>query len=840
VLSTVKHTVPCAHCGLPTQAETREATVFCCQGCRGAYALIHQLGLDSFYNLQAVTAPQAEPGKSKVDGSREALARLDALAPQAVATPDGLCSIRLSVDGIHCAACAWLIEKMQPHMDGVHATRVRMNDHSIQLIYDPKQTSLSRIAEPLSKLGYTLAPLTQMEDRDAMQAARRQHWLGIAVAFFLAANSMWIGIALYAGEATGMTVAHATFLRYIGAFLGVLAAIFPGRVFFETALQAIRTRTPHVDIPVALAIGVGTVGSLLSCVVGYQHIYFDSIASLILLLRVGRYLQFRAQYQAGLSLDRLFRWNTPFANRINGDGHVEPIATTELKIGDSVLVKAGESLPVDGRILQGESTLDCAWLTGESLPLEVREGDSVVGGTLNLASPLKIQVEAVGESSRIGRLNHLIRQAASQKTPLIQLADRVGGWFVWVVLGLSLGTFIAWTIASDPFVAAQHTVSLLTIACPCALAIAAPLVITVAIGRAARRSIWIHNGNVLEMLAKPGIAWFDKTGTLTLGKQRVLEWSGDQEALMLAATLELHSTHPVAKAIVEYASDRLSGFQAATISDDYSIEQVLGRGIHGQVMQHHAAIGTIRWMEDQDIPVSFLDRQKYQAIATEGNSPLIVAIDRRTRGVFALGDSLRPDAVKLIQDLDRRGWEVGVLSGDRQEVVDAIANGLGIATNDRTHFLGQLTPEDKLAIVKASKLRNSGRVMMIGDGINDAASLMVADIGIAVRSSDDLALRSAPVYIPGDRLAAISELIDASSVTIRSIKRCFAASLLYNTITISLAIAGWMHPLLAAVLMPISGITVLTMAASSRTFQKTQETSSEQVTCLSVPEVVRA
>ncbi len=212
-----------------------------------------------------------------------------------------------------------------------------------------------------------------------------------------------------------MTAAHATFLRYIGAFLGVLAAIFPGRVFFETAVHAIRTRTPHVDIPVALAIGVGTVSSLINCVVGYQHIYFDSIASLILLLRVGRYLQFRAQYQAGLSLDRLFRWTTPFATRIDSEGNVEPVATTELKIGDTVFVKAGEALPVDGRIVHGESTLDCAWLTGESLPLDVREGDAVVGGTLNLASPLKIQVEAVGEASRIGRLNHLIRQAASQK-----------------------------------------------------------------------------------------------------------------------------------------------------------------------------------------------------------------------------------------------------------------------------------------------------------------------------------------------------------------------------------------------------------------------------------------
>jgi P-type Cu2+ transporter len=840
MLSTVKKTVPCAHCGLPTLSGIHDSPVFCCHGCQGAYALIHQLGLESFYDLQAVTKNQSAPGKTKIDASKERWARLDALASQAVETPDGFCSIRLSVNGIHCAACAWLIEKLQPHLHGVQSTRVRMNDHSIQVTYDPKQTSLSQIAEPLSKLGYTLAPMSPMEDRDAMRVARREHWWGIAVAFFLAANSMWIGIALYAGESTGMTAAHATFLRCVGASLGALAAVFPGRIFFETAFQAIRTRTPHVDIPVALAIGVGTISSIIGCIVGYEHIYFDSIAALILLLRVGRYLQFRAQYQTGLSLDRLFRWNTAFATRINEESLTETVATTELRPGETILVKAGESFPADGRITQGESTVDCAWLTGESQPIEVHEGDTVVGGTLNLRSPLRMRVNAVGEASRVGSLNQLIRQAASQKTPLIQLADRVGGWFVWTVLGLSLGTFIAWTITADVFVATRHTVSLLTIACPCALALAAPLVITVAIGRAAGHSIWIHDGNVLEMLSRPGIAWFDKTGTLTQGKFRVLDWTGDDEALKHAAILEMHSTHPVAEAIVTYASSNAANLLINQSSNDFSIEQVLGRGIHGRVLGRHVAVGTIEWMEDQNIHVASTDRKSYQAISIDGNTPLIVAIDRTTRGVFSLGDTLRPDAVKLIKDLDCLGWKVGILSGDRQEVVETIAIRLGLLDRDGCHFIGELTPEDKLAIVQASKNKDTGNVIMIGDGINDAAALMVADVGIAVRSSDDLSLRSAPVYIPGDRLSAVVELIDASRASIRSIHRCFAASLLYNMVTISLAIAGLMHPLVAAVLMPISGLTVLMMALSSRTFSKKPAAYANTLTCRPSHEVVQS
>lgn len=819
MLSTVKSTVPCAHCSLPTPAEQTDAPVFCCRGCRGAYALIHRLGLESYYDLQAVTGANAV-SMPAVAVDAEENAKLDALTAQTEPGPDGLCELRLAVNGIHCAACAWLIEKMQPHLPGVQAARVRMSDHSLQLTFDPKLTSLSRIAEPLSKIGYRLAPWEALEERDVLSQARRKHWFGMALAFFLAANSMWIGIALYAGEATGMTAAHAVFLRYTGTLLGVLAAIFPGRIFFQTAFQAVRTRTPHVDIPVALAIGVGTVGSIVGTIFNTGHIYFDSIASLILLLRVGRYLHFRAQYKTGLSLERLFRWNSALATRIADDDSTTVVLASELQVEDRVLVKAGEMLPADGYIVEGRSSLDCAWLTGESRPTEVAVGDFVVGGTLNLQAPIEVKLSAVGDSTRMGNLNQLIRQAASQKTPLICLADRVGAWFVVVVLGLSLVTFATWSYLSGFTTAVQHTVSLLTIACPCALALAAPLVITVAIGRAARRRIWIHNGEVLESVSKPGMAWFDKTGTLTHGRLHVLNWTGDLESLELAAAIESRVNHPVATAVTAYADRRLNGSRMNPPTNELATEQVIGKGVHGRVFGRHVAVGTIEWMEDQDIQVSVADQSRYCESAAGGRTPLLVAVDRSTRGVFELGDVLRPEAAGLIAELRRRGWKVGVLSGDRQEVVDKIAAELDVPEVDRSRFVGRLSPEEKLAVIRESKKQTAGKVMMIGDGINDAAALAVADIGIAVRSHEDVSLRSAPVYISADRLMSIIELLDASRSGIRSIYRCFAASLLYNSVTMTLAVLGWMHPLLAAVLMPISGITVLTMAVSSPTFPR--------------------
>ncbi len=819
MLSTVKTTVPCSHCGLPTAAEQTDAPVFCCHGCRGAYAIIHRLGLESYYDLQSVTGANAV-SMPAIAVDAEENAKLDALTAQTERRADGLCEIRLAVNGIHCAACAWLIEKMQPHLPGVLSARVRMSDQSVHVTFDPEQTSLSRIAAPLSKIGYRLAPWEALEERDLQSLSRRKHWFGIALAFFLAANSMWIGIALYAGEATGMTSAHSIFLRYTGTVLGILAAVFPGRVFFATAIQAIKTRTPHVDIPVALAIGVGTIGSVTGTILNTGHIYFDSIASLILLLRIGRYLQFRAQYKTGLSLDRLFRWNTALATKIEEDESTIVIPAGQLRVDDCVLVKAGEMIPADGYIVEGRSSLDCAWLTGESRPTEVDVGAFVVGGTLNLQSPLQLKVSAVGDSSRMGSLQQLIRQAASQKTPLIRLADQVGAWFVIVVLALSLLTFVTWAWLDGFMTAVRHTVSLLTIACPCALALAAPLVITVAIGRAARRRIWIHNGEVLESVAKPGMAWFDKTGTLTYGRLHVLNWSGDLDALELAAAMESRVNHPVASAVTAYADRRFKGKRFNPTGNDLAMEQVVGKGVHGRVLGRHVAVGSIEWMQDQDIQISPNDRKRYLDCAGHGRTPLLVSVDRTTRGVFELGDVLRPEAAGLLRELRRRGWRVGILSGDRQEVVERTAEQLGISGEDRVHCLGRLSPEDKLAIIQESKKRCAGKVMMIGDGINDAAALTVADIGIAVRSHEDVSLRSAPVYIAGDRLMSIIELLDASRSGIRSIYRCFAASLLYNSITITLAVLGWMHPLLAAVLMPISGITVLTMAVSSRTFPK--------------------
>jgi len=801
----------CAHCGLETQlddpgtwyanaddASAETPQVFCCQGCMGAYALIHELGLEDFYSLRGRSPAEVAPVRSV--SRNKILEDLDAAGVPVETFSDGLCRVRLGVDGLHCAACTWLIEKMQPSVPGLKSVQVRMSDATVELIYDPKRTHPVEVANRLARFGYGLSPIDHSDAGDAGdQALQREHWMGMAAAFFLAANSMWVGISLYAGEASGMAVAHASFLRWVGALLGLAAAVGPGRLFFRSAWAALRAGVPHVDVPVALGLAVGTLGSLVGAATGRGHVYFDSLAALVFLLRVGRYIQFRAQHRTGLSIAKLLRMHTVAAVRIQADGTRLTVPSYRLEAGDLVEVLPGQIVPGDGVVVDGCSSLQTAFITGESYPVSVQPGALVIGGSANLQSPISLRITAAGEQSRMGRLTDWVRQATAQRTPLIRMADRVGGIFVWCVLGLAVLTFAAWTWSSGWGTATEHTVALLTIACPCALALAAPLVITVALGRGAKENIWIRDGNALERLSKPGILWFDKTGTLTFGHLQVLQWRGTQELLRRAAALESHSEHHAARAIVAYAMSEDPHWNPRQ-HDVSEVVQVYGRGIQGIVDGARIAIGALEEQVSQ-----------HQVIQ--------VQVDGNMQGEFLLGDRERPDAIAALQQLRRRGWLIGLLSGDREPIVRGVASRLEQAGIPLVECLGEQSPEQKLQRILQSR-EEYPTTVMVGDGVNDAAALVAADVGIAIRGPGEACLKHAPIYIPNNQLDAINRLMDAAQRTVAGIYRCFAVSLLYNAITITLAISGWIHPLVAALFMPLSGISVLVMAMMAKTFPK--------------------
>ncbi len=833
--------IPCAHCGLTvdvagmttaqlqqlvnvdapsdyTDAPNRPS--FCCYGCMGAYALIHEFGLDDFYGLRRSSAYQPRV-EVRGDESIEVLRDLDQAGVAVERDATGRCQVRLSIDGIHCAACSWLIENLPATLQGFESARVRMGDQSVELVYDPAHTSPVEIAQRLIKLGYRLSPMSD-EPTDSIQDQRlqREHWVGIATAFFIAANAMWIGIALYAGERTGMSDGNEQFLRWIGAGLGLLAALFPGQIFFRSAWMALRTRTSHVDIPVALALGVGTCGSIAGAAWGRGHIYFDSLASLVLLLRIGRYVQFRSQHRTGHSIRQLLRSNLWIAHKLDPDGTRRVVPASRLSPGDEIEVMAGQVIPADGVLSGGRSAIQTALLTGESHPRPVGPGDQVAGGCINLGSPIRIQVSAVGVQSRVGQMMELVRHATTDRTPLVRRADRIGGWFVAIVLVSSAISWLVWFERAGIVVATQHTIAMLTIACPCALAIAAPLVITIALGRAAREQIWIRSGECLERLATPGHLWFDKTGTLTCGQVRVEHWSGAESDLVKIGALESCSQHVIARPIAAYCERTIRSSTPLRVEH---VQQVDGHGIEGTVDGQQIVIGNRSFLENRGIEFpsdlsDAIDRNN----GPKGWSMVWAAIDRIPCGYFAIGDSLRPHVARMLKALSDRGWTMGILSGDEQSAVDRVADSLRSGGVPLTEVLGEMSPEHKLQKVVASRAQNRGPVVMVGDGVNDAPALAAASVGIALKGNSMVSLRNAPVFIPEHPLESIVDLVDASRGAVRAIYCCFAVSLIYNAVTLTLAALGWIHPWIAAILMPISGLTVLAIAFRAKTFVRHQ------------------
>ncbi|MCA9140320.1 MAG: heavy metal translocating P-type ATPase metal-binding domain-containing protein, partial [Planctomycetales bacterium] len=785
--------------------------VFCCSGCRQAYELIHGWGLDDFYAIRDRT------GGSTGLFSKTDLSVLESFdddqylgdsAPKP--TSDGNLATELSVSGLHCAACAWLIENIASRTPGWRLARVKLNRHTVQIVFDPSQIKLSQIAQLFGRLGYTLSPLTT-EPVDRFREENRRLLMQIAVAGFCAANAMWISIALYAGDASGVAVEHRMFLRIAASVLGIATVAFPGRTFFVSALASIRTRTPHMDLPVALGLSVGTIVGLTNAIRDDGEIYFDSLAMLVFLLLIGRWIQFRQQHRAASAVDLLLRITPQHARLVDDTtpgGEGRWVMVNSLTAGQSIRVNVGESIPADGRIIDGYSMVDRSLLTGESVPIEACPGDSVTAGTVNLSRPITVRVEAIGSDSRIGKVMESVEAAMTHRTKIVQLADRIGGVFVVVVTLLAILAFIAW-YSSGIGVATSNATSLLIVACPCALALATPLAIAVTLGRAAKRKILIRDGSVLQQLSGHGKIWFDKTGTLTEGRPRAELVLGTDDSLGWAAAIEKECCHPIADAILREADRR-----GLSIPKDVTEIQLGVGGLSGFCEGHQVDVGNEAFINRRGVQLSPEVDVQIQSCLQRRATPVVVAIDLHAVAVLAISDPLKKDAATTVQQLLRLGWDVGILSGDHKDVVDQVSRRIGIHPENA---FGGLSPEEKLRQVT----RRDGRpVVMIGDGANDAAALAAADVGIAVRGGAEVSLQAAPVFVASGALGSVVDLISASKNTQRLIRTTFGVSLAYNVFAVLLAIFGFINPLIAAVLMPISSVSVLSLTLAWPTFRE--------------------
>ncbi|HMP80084.1 MAG TPA: heavy metal translocating P-type ATPase [Pirellulaceae bacterium] len=816
-------TASCAHCGADTPRTDRSESCepeFCCSGCEVAWRIIHEHGLSAFYDMTRQGAkPESAAGQVRFVQFDDP----EFLAEFAHCLPGGRMRITLAINSIHCVACVWLLEKLPQVLPGVERMMVRWDRRTAELSWHPQVVALSEIARLMDRLGYAPLPFREEQQRANDTREFREQLIRLGAAGAAAGNNMLIALALYLGWFAGMDAAIEWLLRWASCAVGMVSLLWPGRVFFQSAWAALKMRVPHMDLPIALGLGVGGISGLVNTWRGLGEIYFDSLSVLVFLLLIGRFVQSRQQRRAADSIDLLYRLTPRFARKIVDGLEIETRAEL-LRVGDTVEVRAGELIPADGRLLDGRAVVDESLLTGESIPQERVVDEVLAAGTLNLAGAIRLEVTSVGHDTRVGKLMRLVEQGAGARPQIVQWANRIGGYFVVVVIGLAVVTIALWASAGWD-VAVDRAAALLIVACPCALAMATPLALAVALGSAARRGILIKGGDVLQRLLRPGMIWLDKTGTLTRGEMRVVEWIGDEDALRLAAAVEAHSAHPIARAIMEYANQQVP-LDATAIPVD-SVQQSTQGGISGMAASHTVAIGNAAYIAPflEKNPLS--NRLNSDPIAWEsavrklinaGLSPVFVVLDGECRGIAGVGDPLRENSAAAVNALRDRGWTVGILSGDHPQIVAAIGEQLGLAS-ENVH--GGVLPEHKVDFVSQGQQGGdpARTVVMVGDGVNDSAALAAASVGIAVHGGSEVSLQAAPVYLNRPGLDSLIELIDGSRNTMFVIRRNLIVSLAYNALGVGLAMSGVLNPLIAAVLMPISSLTVVSLSLTGSAFR---------------------
>ena len=814
----------CAHCDLavPEAMRRPEGPSFCCTGCEAVYHALSSSGLEQFYRWRDVGVGGAEAGPVGDLAEPDRIPR-ELFIEHAEALGDDTLRTQLRLEGIHCAGCVWLIEQMPRHLDGVFEAHVEVSRGRLQVRWDPHTLEdPNELIRWLGRFGYEARPLSAQRVA-GHSSAERAMLRRVGVTWALAGNVMLLSAAHYAGMDLMREPALAAGARWLMLALTTGALVYGADVMLRRAWASARTKLGawlrgqagpplSMDVPLALGVLIGWGYSARATLLGSGELWLDSVAMLIAAILTARWLQQRANQAARQAAERLLALLPRTARRVEPDGQIVQVGVDRLTLGDLVEVRAGDVVPVDGRIEHGEASLHRGVLTGESRPERAGPGDPVEAGTTNLDGALRVRVQASGDRTRMGQLMEWIEGRAHRRAPVVQLADRLGGWFVLGVLALAAIIGAAWAVF-DPPRAVPTVIAVLVISCPCALSMATPLALAVAGGRAARRGIFIKHDDVLEALSGLEHVVLDKTGTLTHGQMRLVEHAGDPEALAWAVALEARSDHPIARAIT---SGELAPAEGVEVTLD---EERAGAGLLGHIDGRPICVGRPDWVLDQvEGPALQLAAQARQW-ADRGASPVLVAVDGRAVAAMAARDQLRPESLELIEQLRDRGARPVILSGDHPAVVDAVGAQLGLPPED-VH--GGMSPEDKLAHILRLKERGQ-LVAMVGDGVNDAAAMQAADVGIAVRGGAEVSLVAADIFLTRQGLRGIGELVEGADGVMRTIRRHMRWALGYNILGIGLASTGVVTPLLAAILMPLSSAGLAAASIFQGTFEEPEE-----------------
>ncbi len=871
------HPEHCDHCHLPLPSdEVITSTIngkelhFCCYGCKTVCETIYGAGMEGFY--QRLSYQQGIEGETlqpppEIDSELEVY-DLDDVQREFVDELGDIREMHLLVEGIHCAACVWLIERRLASEAGVLDANVNLSAKKLRLRWDNRVIKLSQILHLLGQIGYAAVPFDPEVAEGQIKKQNRQLLFRLGFAGFAAMNLMWISIALYAGADEGK---FKDLFYWLGLGLSTPTLLYSGYPFYRGAITGLLNRHLTMDLPIAIG---ATVTYLYSCYVVISgseiaHVYFDTVVNFLFVILTGRYLEAMSKRLAIQSTQRLFDLQPKISTLIK-DNETTIVPVSALQKGDIVLVKAGEKIPVDGIIIKGESVVDESMLTGEFVPMAKFTGDQVSAGTTNKEGVLTVQVSEILKNTSLGKIIYLVDEAQSTKAPIQCTADRIIPWFVSVTLILAALTFIFW-VGDDFEIALMAATSVLIITCPCAFGLATPMAIAVATGVGARIGVLVKHGAVLEILSSIRHFVFDKTGTLTQGKmlvstlfsiplydiaatnenkavevkafqdtknndfeiskiipddQLIEHLNASQKRMLgLAWYLETHSEHMIARAIVtfgqQYGLPQVIKQQMLEEAADLEhIKVVSGSGIYALYQGQKIAVGSLAWisqlaadsfagLEASSRLTQQLDKLMHE-YHVSGSTVVYAWLENEGLFAFVIEDKLRKDAADIVRQMHAQGFQLTLLSGDKQEVADYMAEKLGIE-----EVIAEVMPDEKDAVIR-EKQQQGDLIAMVGDGINDAPALVRADVGIAMGSGTDVSIDSADVILVNGELEKIPLAAQLSQATLTTIKQNITISILYNIIMVPLAMAAMITPLVAAISMPLSSLLVIANAARLR------------------------
>ncbi|MFM4924151.1 heavy metal translocating P-type ATPase [Aeromonas dhakensis] len=789
----------CFHCGEPVPAGSRYALEIkgivqpmCCPGCQAVAETILECGLASYYEHRTAPGTKGE----LVPAELAALTHYDLAEVQQDFVTDSATGshkvreIQLTVEGLTCAACAWLIERHLGNLTGLHYINVNTTTHRARIKWDPDRLSLSDILKGFAKIGYRAYPF-QTHQQEALYAKEvRSYMFRLALAGLGSMQVMMCAVALYMDLFISVEEEFMVYFKWISLLLSTPIMIYSAQPFYVGAWRSLKQGHLSMDVSVSLALIGAFVASMWATVFNTGEVYYDSITMFVFFLLLGRFLELRARRKASESSSNLARLVPIMATRLDEDGEHEVAAKT-LQVGDRVRVLAGATLPADGIILLGQASLNESMLTGEQLPLLKQAGDAVYAGTINTDAPLEIRVSHRIEESRLAQIMRLQDHALDDKPAIAQMADVLSRHFILVLLFIAAGVWTFWHF-HQPEQAFWVTLAVLVATCPCALSLATPTALTSATARLTRAGILLRRGHVLDVLTRATRIVMDKTGTLTTGnisltRTEALGNFDEARCLAIARALEAYSEHPIARAFRSNAADDAVLLAASKVTP------VIGHGIEGVIEGRHYRLGSARWL-------GISDAHEEQA----DGLVIYLADEDRALARFLLTDTLRPDAKALIQAFKAAGLKTTILTGDSSAQADEVARELGV-----DELVKGVTPDGKLAYLKEHEARGDISIM-VGDGINDAPVLAGAHASFAMVGGTDLAKNSADAILLADDL---SRLLDARALALRTrkvIKENFAWSIGYNLLVLPLAASGWLPPYVAAAGMSLSSLIVVT------------------------------